>query len=100
MPGRKAGAGHPGPLGYRLRYAVAAISVGLHDGNLLLDLNYSEDAAAQTDFNIVMTDAGAVVEIQGTAEGEPFPRQRVADAMALAARGIKQLFAVQREAVG
>ena len=80
--------------------AVAAISVGLHDGNLLLDLDYTEDAAAQADFNIVMTDAGAVVEIQGTAEGEPFPRQKVTEALTLAARGIEQLFAEQRAAVG
>ena len=81
------------------RCAVAAISVGLHDGNLLLDLDYSEDSAAQTDFNIVMTDAGAVVEIQGTAEGEPFPRQKVTEALTLASRGIEQLFAEQRRAV-
>ena len=79
-----------------LRCAVAAVSVGLLDGNLLLDLDYSEDAAAQADFNIVMTDAGTVVEIQGTAEGAPFPRQRVSDALALASRGIEQLFAMQR----
>ena len=78
------------------RCAVAAISVGLHDGNLLLDLDYSEDSAAQADFNIVMTDAGAVVEIQGTAEGEPFPRQKVTEALTLASRGIEQLFAEQR----
>ncbi len=82
-----------------LRCAVAAISVGLHDGNLLLDLNYSEDAAAQADFNVVMTDAGAVVEIQATAEGDPFPRERVSDALSLAAHGMEQLFGVQRRAV-
>ena len=81
------------------RCAVAAISVGLHDGNLLLDLDYSEDSAAQADFNIVMTDAGAVVEIQGTAEGEPFSRQKVTEALTLASRGIEQLFAEQRAAV-
>ena len=83
-----------------LRCAVAAISVGLHDGNLLLDLNYSEDAAAQADFNVVMTDAGAVVEIQATAEGDPFPRERVSDALSLAAHGMEQLFAEQRQEVG
>ena len=79
-----------------LRRAVAAISVGLHNGNLLLDLNYAEDAAADADFNIVMTDAGDLVEIQATAEGEPFPRQRVGDAITLAARGMEALFAAQR----
>ena len=83
-----------------LSRAVAAVSVGLHNGNLLLDLNYAEDATAQADFNIVMTDAGAVVEIQGTAEGEPFARQHVTEALTLAAQGIEQLFAAQRAAVG
>ena len=82
-----------------LRCAVAAISVGLHDGELLLDLDYAEDSSADADFNIVMTDAGDLVEIQATAEGEPFPRQRVGDALALAARGMETLFAAQRRAV-
>ena len=63
-------------------------------------MNRSEDAAAQADFNIVMTDAGAVVEIQGTAEGAPFPRHMVGDALALASHGIEQLFGMQRGAVG
>ena len=76
--------------------AVAAVSVGLKDGNLLLDLNYAEDSSADADFNIVMTDAGDIVEIQGTAEGIPFPRQRVGEAIALAARGMEELFAAQR----
>ena len=82
-----------------LHCAVAAVSVGLQHGHLLLDLNYSEDAAAQADFNIVMTDAGSVVEIQATAEGDPFPRHQVTEALSLASRGIEQLFAAQRAAV-
>ncbi len=83
-----------------LHCAVAAISIGIHDGGLLLDLDYAEDSFADADFNIVLTDAGDIVEIQGTAEGNPFPRQQVADAMALAARGMEPLFAAQRRAVG
>ena len=83
-----------------LRCAVAAVSVGLKDGELLLDLDYAEDSTADADFNIVMTDAGDLVEIQATAEGEPFPRQRVGDALALAARGMERLFAAQRRAMG
>ena len=83
-----------------LRCAVAAISVGLKDGELLLDLDYAEDSTADADFNIVMTDAGDVVEIQGTAEGAPFPRQRVGEAIALAAQGMERLFAAQRGALG
>ena len=82
-----------------LHCAVAAVSVGLSDDRLLLDLDYGEDSAAAVDFNIVMTDGGAVVEIQGTAEGVPFGRQRVGDAIALAARGLETLFAAQRDAV-
>ena len=80
--------------------AVAAISVGLHGDGLLLDLDYAEDSAADADFNIVLTDAGAVVEIQATAEGRPFPRQRIGEALALAARGLEPLFAAQRAALG
>ena len=82
-----------------LHCAVAAISVGLHDGELLLDLDYAEDSTADADFNIVMTDAGDLVEIQGTAEGMPFPRQRVGEAIALAARGMERLFGAQRGAL-
>ena len=83
-----------------LRGAVAAISVGLREGRMLLDLDYAEDAAADADFNIVMTDAGAVVEIQGAAEGSPFGRERVGEALSLAARGLEGLFAAQRVALG
>ena len=82
-----------------LHCAVAAISVGLHEGNLLLDLDYAEDSTADADFNIVMTDTGQLVEIQATAEGDPFPRQRVGEALALAARGMEPLFAAQRAAL-
>ena len=82
-----------------LRCAVAAVSVGLLDGNLLLDLNYAEDSAVAADFNIVLTDTGRLVEIQATAEGAPFPRQQVAEAIALAALGAEQLFAAQRKAL-
>lgn len=82
-----------------LRCAVAAISVGLAGDSLLLDLDYSEDSTADADFNIVMTDAGSVVEFQGTAEGNPFPRERVGEALALAARGMEPLFAAQRAAL-
>ena len=82
-----------------MRCAVAAISVGLNDGEMLLDLDYAEDSTADADFNIVMTDAGDLVEIQGTAEGDPFPRERVGEGIALAARGMERLFAAQRGAL-
>ena len=82
-----------------LRGAVAAISVGLVEDALLLDLCYREDFAAQVDFNVVMTNRGELVELQGATEAAPFPRQRVDEVLALAARGMEPLFAAQRQAV-
>ena len=81
-----------------LRGAVAAISVGLVEDALLLDLCYREDFAAQVDFNVVMTNRGELVELQGATEAAPFPRQRVDEVLALAARGMEPLFAAQRRA--
>ena len=82
-----------------LHSAVAAVSVGLVDGELLLDLCYQEDFDAQVDFNVVMTDRGELVELQGATEGAPFPRHRAEEALALAARGMEPLFAAQRRAL-
>ena len=81
------------------RGAVAAISVGLVQGGLMLDLCYEEDFQAQADFNVVLTDQGELVELQGATEGEPFPRQRVNEVLALAGRGVEPLFRVQQEAL-
>jgi ribonuclease PH len=80
--------------------SVAAVSVGIVDGQALLDLCYEEDAAAQVDFNVVMTGAGAFVEVQGTAEGEPFDRGDLDALLDLAGTGIAELTKVQREALG
>jgi ribonuclease PH len=74
---------------------VAAISLGLVNGELLLDLCYAEDSAASVDFNVVMTGDGRLVEVQGTAEGEPFTRQSMDAVLDLAERGIDQLLALQ-----
>ncbi len=76
---------------------VAAISLGVVDGELLLDLCYAEDSAATADFNVVMTGNGRLVEVQGTAEGEPFPRQVVDAVLDLAQQGIARLLALQRQ---
>jgi ribonuclease PH len=76
---------------------VAAISVGLVDGAPLLDLDYSEDSRADVDFNVVGTDAGTFVEVQGTAEGKPFDRAAMDGLMDLASSGLEQLFAAQAE---
>jgi ribonuclease PH len=79
---------------------VAAVSVGLVDGVALLDLDYAEDSACQTDMNVVMTAAGRFVEVQGTAEGEPFARAELDQLLLLATRGIADLVAQQRRALG
>ena len=76
---------------------VSAISVGLVDGAALLDLDYSEDSRADVDFNVVGTDAGTFVEVQGTAEGKPFERAAMDGLMDLASSGLEQLFAAQTE---
>jgi len=76
---------------------VAAISVGLVDGAPLLDLDYSEDSRADVDFNVVGTDAGTFVEVQGTAEGRPFDRAAMDGLMDLASSGLDQLFTAQTD---
>ena len=76
---------------------VAAISVGLVDGMPLLDLDYSEDSHADVDFNVVGTDAGTFVEVQGTAEGRPFDRAAMDGLIDLASAGLEQLFVAQGE---
>ena len=76
--------------------SVAAISVGLHEGKPLLDLDYSEDSSCDTDMNIVMTGSGGFVEIQGTAEGTPFSREMMDQMSDLAAEGIKELIQLQK----
>ena len=79
---------------------IAAVSVGLVEGAALLDLDYSEDAGAEIDFNVVGTDAGTYVEVQGTAEGKAFDRAAMDRLLALADDGLRRLFTVQREALG
>ena len=74
---------------------VAAISVGLGDGEALLDLDYSEDSRADVDFNVVGTDSGTFVEVQGTAEGRPFDRDAMNGLLDLASSGLSQLFEAQ-----
>lgn len=79
---------------------VAAISVGLVEARLLLDLDYSEDSRAEVDTNVVMTGAGEFVEVQGTAEGRTFTRAQLDAQLDLARRGIARLTELQREALG
>ncbi len=82
-----------------LKQAVAAISVGIHEGNALLDLEYVEDSACDTDMNVVMTGAGHYVEVQGTAEGVAFTRAEMDQLLALAEKGIGELLAAQQAAL-
>ncbi|MBM3351999.1 MAG: ribonuclease PH [Betaproteobacteria bacterium] len=79
---------------------VAAVSVGVYRGAAVLDLDYAEDLACDTDMNVVMTGAGRLVEVQGTAEGEPFARAELDALLDLAGCGIAQLVAEQRHALG
>ncbi len=80
-----------------IRELLAATSVGIVDGTPVLDLTYEEDARARVDMNVVMTESGKFVEIQGTGEGGPYTKQEAATLMALAERGIVTLIARQRE---
>ncbi len=79
-----------------LRDAVAAVSVGVVDGKVLLDLNYEEDSRAEVDMNIVMTGAGKFIEVQGTAEHVPFTNKKLQSLTDLAALGIKELMKAQK----
>jgi ribonuclease PH len=83
-----------------IRDFVAAVSVGMVQGTPLLDLEYTEDSACDTDMNVVMTGSGGFVEVQGTAEGAPFSRSEMDALLALADKGIRELVAAQRAALG
>ncbi len=74
---------------------IAAISVGIVDGHSLLDLEYREDSSAEVDFNVIGTDAGTYVELQGTAEGRPFDRAQTTELLDLADGGLRKLFEIQ-----
>jgi ribonuclease PH len=78
---------------------VAAISVGIYKGNAVLDLDYAEDSTAETDMNVVMTETGGFVEVQGTAEGAPYSQEELNAMLELARKGIKELTAIQKQAL-
>ena len=78
---------------------VAAVSVGVYEGTPVLDLDYLEDSTCGTDMNVVMTGSGGLVELQGTAEGEPFTREQLDAMMELADKGIRELVRAQRAAL-
>jgi ribonuclease PH len=87
-------------LQWPIRDFVAAVSVGVFQGEPILDLDYTEDSACETDMNVVMTGGGGIVEVQGTAEGSPFTRPQLDAMVDLAKGGIERLIAAQRSALG
>ena len=91
--------GQPAPTDHPLIGQVAAVSVGIYRGEPVLDLDYAEDANAETDMNVVMNDGAAFVEIQGTAEGHAFRRDELDAMLGLAQVGIEQLHRAQRDAL-
>ncbi|GGB03632.1 ribonuclease PH [Agarivorans gilvus] len=82
-----------------LKQLIAAVSVGVVDGTVVCDLEYTEDSVAETDMNVVMCEDGNMIEVQGTAEGAPFSHQELLDMLAFAKDGISQINAAQREAL-
>lgn len=82
-----------------LQTMVAAISVGVYKGEVVTDLQYEEDSAADTDMNVVMTDSGKIIEVQGTAEGEPFSIEEMNALVELARHSIRELNDLQKEAL-
>jgi ribonuclease PH len=82
-----------------LRGHVAAISCGIYNGTPVLDLDYAEDSAAETDANFVMTGDGKIIEVQGTAEKEPFSEEELMALLALARKGVAKLVDLQKLAV-
>ena len=78
---------------------IASVSVGIYKGEAVLDLDYDEDSACETDMNVVMTEGGQFIEVQGTAEGQPFSREEMNAMMALAEKGCEELVALQKKAL-
>lgn len=85
--------------GNPLKGLVAAISVGIYQGQAVSDLDYAEDSKAETDMNVIMTEAGGFIEVQGTAEGEPYSEQELNAMLALAKRSIAEIIEIQKTAL-
>mgnify|MGYP001544505120 FL=1 len=82
-----------------LLHNVASVSVGVYEGSPILDLDYIEDANAETDMNVVMTEQGGFIEVQGTAEGEPYSREEMNSMLVLAEQGIQDIIKLQKRAL-
>ncbi|MDB2330271.1 ribonuclease PH [Alteromonas sp. A079] len=82
-----------------LKHMIAALSVGIYEGTAIADLEYTEDSEAETDMNIVMTETGKLIEVQGTAEGEPFSFEELDELLTIAKHGLRELFDIQKAAL-
>ena len=85
--------------GNPLKHEIAAVSVGIYEGEPVLDLDYAEDSKAETDMNVIMTGNGGFIEVQGTAEGAPYTQDELNKMLDLAQKGIKELAEMQRKAL-
>ena len=83
-----------------IKQLIASVSVGIYNGHAVLDLDYIEDSKAETDMNIVMTDSGGFIELQGTGEDGHFSNAQLQEMIALAEHGISQLIALQKQSIG
>lgn len=82
-----------------LEHMIAAVSVGIYKGEAISDLEYIEDSAAETDMNVVMTETGKLIEVQGTAEGEPFSFEEMNEMLELAKHGLREIIDIQKAAL-
>ncbi|PRO67387.1 ribonuclease PH [Alteromonas gracilis] len=82
-----------------LKHMIAALSVGIYEGTPIADLEYTEDSEAETDMNIVMTETGKLIEVQGTAEGEPFSFEELDEMLKISKHGLRELFDIQKAAL-
>lgn len=82
-----------------LKHMIAALSVGIHEGTAIADLEYVEDSTAETDMNVVMTEEGKLIEVQGTAEGEAFSFEELHEMLEIAKHGLRELFDIQKAAL-
>ncbi|KMT66168.1 ribonuclease PH [Catenovulum maritimum] len=82
-----------------LKHMIAAVSVGIYKGEAISDLEYIEDSAAETDMNVVMTETGKLIEVQGTAEGEPFSFEEMSEMLELAKHGLREIIDIQKAAL-
>ncbi|MEO5344636.1 MAG: ribonuclease PH, partial [Gammaproteobacteria bacterium SHHR-1] len=85
--------------GNPVKQMIAAVSVGIYKGEAVLDLDYAEDSAAETDMNVIMTETGGFIEVQGTAEGAPYSQDELNAMLDLARKGVSELVALQKQAL-